>query len=463
MKFYTQGDSFVIDRGGAFELVNIAPRDLVVLDYDSDQIGIFDKFTQYTYLDAFGNFQKENGDPIAGAGATYSEVFDELVNISSGSTSIAFVYKGTLDALNGSLPSSSKVGDLYLIDVAGDLGDIFGLNSLKEGDCIWFSDRTGDGDSTNAQNWIPFNRNIDEDKLDNTFDYIRNYKDDLNSIVSPLDGQIALVRFQQTNLLGIPIPWKSGGVYVYDLANTKWVYGAEDLQQAVQDNLNEIMSNDTDIQNLQSNLAQETTDRLSTDNSLQSQIDSNDLEIQALEDKDVLIEADLFSLDNRVQNLEDYKDSLGEIQFTDTQYTNTNRLQGLDGTPLKITNNKGGVLNLSAPSSATDWINNTGEFVPQDANGDSYQARITFTVDPNLNNRNLVCYIDIGTVASPVVIWEETKRLARGAGNDTGISLIIPFYTLGTFLANNGKLFINCDGDFEVYNIVYLLEKRIDV
>ena len=156
-------------------------------------------------------------------------------------------------------------------------------------------------------------------------------------------------------------------------------------------------------------------------------------------------------------------ESLGEIQFSDTQYTTANRLQGLSGVPLNLPINKGGILNLSAPANAVNWVNNLGQFVPQDANGDGYLARITFTVDPVLNNRNLVCLLDIGTPGTPIYIWEETKRLARGAGNDTGISIVIPFYTLATFLANNGKLVLNCDGDFELYNVVYLLEKSIDV
>ena len=164
------------------------------------------------------------------------------------------------------------------------------------------------------------------------------------------------------------------------------------------------------------------------------------------------------SSDADIENLKNAEIQKGTILFSDTQYTNENRLSGQSGVLLTLPNNKGIVSNKSAPPSAVDWVNNLGELVPETSDADTYLARITFEIDPTLNNRNLRMYLDIGDTEM-IDILGETKRLARGAGNDTSIKFEFQYFTENLFLQNNGKIILDVDGDFEIYDIVYLISR----
>lgn len=152
------------------------------------------------------------------------------------------------------------------------------------------------------------------------------------------------------------------------------------------------------------------------------------------------------------------ENSKGTISFTDTQYTEQNRLQGSSGVLLALPNNKGIISNKSAPIEAVNWVNNLGELVPETSDGDTYLGRITFEIDPILNNRNLRMFLDIGD-GNLIDILGETKRLARGANNDTSIMFDFKYFTGLTFLANNGRIFLDVDGDYTIYNIVYVITR----
>ena len=148
---------------------------------------------------------------------------------------------------------------------------------------------------------------------------------------------------------------------------------------------------------------------------------------------------------------------LGSIQFTDTQYTSVSPLTVLSDIDTQLPNNKGNILNISAPTAATTWCESDGKLNNDNGNGDSFLTRITFKVLPQLNNRNLSINLNIG--GSQGIIWEVTERLSRGANTESKISLVIPYYILNTFYSNGGSLIINCDGNIDVYDIVYLIQK----
>lgn len=76
------------------------------------------------------------------------------------------------------------------------------------------------------------------------------------------------------------------------------------------------------------------------------------------------------------------------------------------------------------------------------------------------NNRNLTIELDIG--GGQGVIWDKTVRLARGNPNPvpTRVTETMDVYTLGTFLANGGEIFLTCDSDASVYNISFKIEKK---
>lgn len=147
---------------------------------------------------------------------------------------------------------------------------------------------------------------------------------------------------------------------------------------------------------------------------------------------------------------------LGSIQFNDTEYTAASPLNIAANTSTDLPNNKGSVLVLQQATGVENWINNTGLITPPNGNGDGYILRGSFIADPSVNNRNLTISLDIG-FANPIIA--ETKRLARGSNVDTQILFVFPMYTLGTFLTNGGRIKIECDGDLQVFDIVFFMQR----
>ena len=157
-------------------------------------------------------------------------------------------------------------------------------------------------------------------------------------------------------------------------------------------------------------------------------------------------------IDNKVD-----KNFLGWVQYNDTQYTDTNRRTIIANTRTKLTNNAGGILDLVGLFGAQTLWNPTTNKFENDNSGDKFMQRVSFIADPTLNNRNLTLELDIGGTQG--VIWSRTIRLARGAGIDTKITENLDFYTLGTFIANGGDLFITCDGGIDIYDTLFLIQR----
>lgn len=159
---------------------------------------------------------------------------------------------------------------------------------------------------------------------------------------------------------------------------------------------------------------------------------------------------------------------LGAIQFSDNQYTSVSPFTSVSNTIFQLPNNKGVILNNSAPELATDWIDNTGKITPDNGNGDSYMARINFVVVPKLfkglfylKNSFLDVRLNIG--GSQGNIWGDDSRKALNVAEENFISLVIPFYAGSTFFANGGILNITTTSNCEFYDISYIIQKTAKV
>lgn len=150
------------------------------------------------------------------------------------------------------------------------------------------------------------------------------------------------------------------------------------------------------------------------------------------------------------------KTETGWIQVSDDEHTQSTPLTISSNVRTLLPNNAANVLNVTNPIGGSTWWAND-KFNP-DNSGDTYDLRVGFIADPTLNNRNLTLELDIGGTQG--VIWSKTLRLARGAGVDTRIIETIDIFTLGTFIANGGEIFITCDGDVDIYDIVIKIERK---
>lgn len=151
---------------------------------------------------------------------------------------------------------------------------------------------------------------------------------------------------------------------------------------------------------------------------------------------------------------------LGAVLFTDNQYTQAVPFTITGGTPVQIPNNKNGFINLSAPDSMVNIIDNTGRFTPLNGNNDSYGIRINCQCDPNTNNRALFLEVDIGS-GTPVIIYGTTTRLAANRNTVSPISFWIPAFCGALFLANGGSFKIDTDdSSADIYNISHYIERK---
>lgn len=149
------------------------------------------------------------------------------------------------------------------------------------------------------------------------------------------------------------------------------------------------------------------------------------------------------------------KSDLGWITFNDSLNTEASPQVLAQNVRTLLTNNGASSITTHAPTVATNWLN-ANKFTP-DSSGDVYVFRLDLEANPTLNNRNLLIELDIGGTQG--VIWSKTERLARGAGNNTKVSLTIPVFTLGTFVANGGELYVTCDGPCDVFSAAYFITK----
>lgn len=152
------------------------------------------------------------------------------------------------------------------------------------------------------------------------------------------------------------------------------------------------------------------------------------------------------------------EESLGWIQISDSQFTESSPMNVLQNNRTLLINNGNSILDLVGMSgSTTIWNTTTNKIQPNNI-GDSFDIRVQFKVNPNLNNRNLTLDLDIGGTQG--VIWSKTIRLARGANVDTQVTEQLDIYALGTFVTNGGTLNVTCDGDISVYDIVFKIERK---
>lgn len=150
---------------------------------------------------------------------------------------------------------------------------------------------------------------------------------------------------------------------------------------------------------------------------------------------------------------------LGWWNITDNTFTNEAPQVILANTRTKLSINCDSTIDNYSPLD-TDinsiWDKTNEKITPLNI-GDSYIFRLSLTANPTLNNRNFTIDLDIG--GNQNIIFERTSRLARGAGNETKISITNSIFVLDTFFQNGGELYVTCDGDVNLSDISLFIQK----
>ena len=91
-------------------------------------------------------------------------------------------------------------------------------------------------------------------------------------------------------------------------------------------------------------------------------------------------------------------------------------------------------------------------------NGDSYDIRIDLTVDVPTQTESILIELDIGDGSPDIPIVSRT--VSFGESGIRKVSIGFPYFSLATFVANGGKLFVTTSAaSFEIYDIALLIKR----
>lgn len=146
----------------------------------------------------------------------------------------------------------------------------------------------------------------------------------------------------------------------------------------------------------------------------------------------------------------------GWASYVDTQYPdNLSPFTLTANTDTILPNNAGTVIDAQKPVDVTSFYNGstiTGR------NGDNLDVMIYFKAVPSVVNQWLDIWIDIGGTVGQ--LYRQTFSFPRGAGVERGILYGLPSaYTLGTWEANGGTVYIRSNAATDIYAINYNFDR----
>lgn len=149
----------------------------------------------------------------------------------------------------------------------------------------------------------------------------------------------------------------------------------------------------------------------------------------------------------------------GWAQYDDVQYSASATFSATGSARQQLTL----TLDSSASAATIDMLRNAheghsffdgGVFVPL-ATGRHYLIRVAFQARSATTNSAITLQLDIG--GSFGVIYEDRQDLHPNAGTYRLVTFLIPIYSLDTFVANNGTIYVRGDDDIDIYDIQSLV------
>lgn len=159
-----------------------------------------------------------------------------------------------------------------------------------------------------------------------------------------------------------------------------------------------------------------------------------------------------------LQDLFNKTNFFGWANYSDSQYTAVSPLSITAGSRTLITNNTGGT------STNETYLNESSSLWENDALypvavGDTYDVRVSFYCVPSSNDQDITLDLDIGTGGSSIKIYEETRRMLKGAGQVNSFVFAIPIFALDTFFANKGRFYITPSSNITFYGCAIFITK----
>jgi len=148
-------------------------------------------------------------------------------------------------------------------------------------------------------------------------------------------------------------------------------------------------------------------------------------------------------------------DTSGWASYNDTQYTSGAPFTLSADTDTALPNNKGTILETQKPSDVTTFYDGT---VITGRNGDNLDLQIYFKATPSSQNQWIEIWVDIG--GSVGELYRQTFSFPRGTGVERGIMYsLASAYTLGTWEANGGTVYVRSNASATIHSIVYNFDR----
>ncbi len=116
------------------------------------------------------------------------------------------------------------------------------------------------------------------------------------------------------------------------------------------------------------------------------------------------------------------------------------------------------VINSQKPADVAEFYTGSPDYVITGRNGDNLDVMLYFTAVPSASNQWLDIWVDIGGAVGE--IYRQTFTFPKGAGVARGILYALPSaYTLSTWEANGGKIYVRSNASFTAYGINLNLDR----
>lgn len=142
----------------------------------------------------------------------------------------------------------------------------------------------------------------------------------------------------------------------------------------------------------------------------------------------------------------------GWASYVDTQYTSGSPFAVLSDTDTVLPNNAGTVVDAQKPTYITEYYDGSKIL---GRNGDGLAVQIYFKAESSIPDQWIDLWIDIGS-GTPIELYTDTKGFPKGSGTERGFVYSLPSaYTLDTWEANGGTVYMLSNGACDVYDIVF--------
>lgn len=141
--------------------------------------------------------------------------------------------------------------------------------------------------------------------------------------------------------------------------------------------------------------------------------------------------------------------------YVDTQYTSAVPFVVAADTDTLLPNNKGSTIETQKPSDV-DTFYDGSKITGRD--GDA----MTVTVDCKLRPTNLATtvaefWVDIGGGIGE--LYRRVITFPKGSGIERPVNFTVSVYTLATWEANGGTVYVRANGTMDIYNVRYVITR----